>query len=70
MGNKKGLVWHLILFTDETKQDVFKVIDCCSIVEMSYYLNMKPQTISNFYHKLSKPKGILKCIGITQNVKL
>ena len=70
MGNKKDLIWYLILFTSETKQEVFKVINCYSIVEMGYYLDMKPQHISNFYHKLTKPKGILKYVGITQNIKL
>ena len=70
MGNKKDLIWYLILFTNKKKQEVFKVIECNSILEMSYYLDMKPQTISNFYHKLIKPRGVLEYCGITQNHKL
>ena len=70
MGNKKGLVWYLILFTDETKQNIFKVINCDSMVVMGYYLDVKPQLLSNFYHKLTKPRGILNLISITQNTKI
>ena len=70
MGNKKGLVWYLILFTDKTKQQIFKVINCNSIVEMGYYLDVKPQLLSNFYHKLTKPRGILNLISITQNIHI
>ena len=70
MGNKKGLVWYLILFTDETKQNIFKVINCDSMVVMGYYLGVKPQLLSNFYHKLTKPRGILNLISITQSIKI
>ena len=38
MGNKKGLIWYLILFTDESKTEVFKTIPCETIKDMSYYL--------------------------------
>ena len=44
MGNKKGLIWYLILFTDENKTEVFKTIPCETIKEMSYYLGVKPQS--------------------------
>tara|TARA_Y100001973_G_C5205724_1_gene341409 strand:+ start:37 stop:249 length:213 start_codon:yes stop_codon:yes gene_type:complete len=70
MGNKKGLIWYLILFTDETKTEVFKTIPCETIKEMSYYLNIPPQVISNFYHKQIKARGVLKYCGITQNLNL
>ena len=70
MGNKKNLIWYLILFTNDEKKDIFKVIKCSSIVEMGYYLDVKPQLLSNFYHKLTKPRGILNLISITQNTKI
>ena len=54
MGNKKGLVWYLTLFDSETKENVFKVIACNSVKEMSYYLDMESQIVSNFYHKQIK----------------
>ena len=70
MGNKKDLIWYLILFSNKEKSMIFKVLECRSVVEMGYYLNLKPQTISNFYHKLIKPRGVLEYCGITQNCKI
>lgn len=70
MGNKKGLIWYLILFTDENKTEVFKTIPCQTIKEMSYYLDMPTQVISNFYHKQIKARGVLKYCNITQNLNL
>ena len=67
MGNKKGLVWYLTLFTSQEKTEVFKVIPCNSIKEMSYYLDIEPQVISNYYHKQIRPRGVLKFCNITQN---
>lgn len=70
MGNKKGLIWYLTLFDSETKENVFKVIACNSVKEMSYYLDMDSQIVSNFYHKQIKPRGVLKYCNITQNLNL
>lgn len=70
MGNKKGLIWYLTLFTDENKTEVFKTIPCSTIKEMSYYLGMDTQVISNYYHKQIKARGVLKYCNITQNLNL
>ena len=59
MGNKSGLIWYLVIFTNEEKNEVFKVIKCNTIKEMAYYLNMDTQIISNYYHKQIKPRGVL-----------
>ena len=70
MGNKKGLIWYLILFDCDKKQNPFKVIKCDSVKEIAYYLNMDSQVVSNFYHKQIKPRGVLRYCNITQNVNL
>ena len=70
MGNKKNLIWYLTLFTNEEKNEVFKVIKCNTINEMSYYLDIDSQIISNYYHKQIKPRGVLKLCNITQNLKM
>lgn len=70
MGNKKNLIWYLTLFDSVEKNNVFKVIKCDTINEMSYYLNIDPQVISNFYHKQIKARGVLKFCNITQNLKM
>ena len=70
MGNKKGLIWYLTLFVDKEKTEVFKSIPCKSIKEISYLIDMKPQVISNYYHKQIKARGVLEYCNITQNVNL
>ena len=70
MGNKKGLIWYLVIFDSQEKSNVFKVLECSSVKEMGYYLNMDSQIISNFYHKQIKPRGVLKYCNITQNLNL
>ena len=70
MGNKSGLLWYLVIFTNENKDEVFKVIKCNTIKEMSYYLDIEPQIISNYYHGQIKSRGILKYCNITQNLKI
>ena len=70
MGNKKELIWYLTIFYNEEKSEVFKTFKFNTIKEISYILDMKPQVISNFYHKLIKPRGVLKYCNITQNHNL
>ena len=70
MGNKKGLLWYLTLFTNETKSEVFKTIPCKTIKEMAYYLDIDASIVSNYYHGQIKARGILKFCNITQNLKL
>tara|TARA_R110002050_G_scaffold143853_1_gene269212 strand:- start:315 stop:527 length:213 start_codon:yes stop_codon:yes gene_type:complete len=70
MGNKKGLIWYCVLFTDETKCNIFKTLKCDTIKEMSYYLGVNPQIIRNYYHKNIKARGVLKYCNITQNINI
>ena len=70
MGNKKGLIWYLTLFDSIEKTNPFKVLKCHSVKEMSYYLGLKSQVVSNFYHKQIKARGVLRYCNITQNLNL
>ena len=70
MGNKSNLIWYLTLFYDEKKTTPFKTIKCETIKEISYYLDMPSQVISNYYHKQIKARGVLKLCSITQNHNL
>jgi hypothetical protein len=55
--------WYLFLFTDESKTELFKILKCNSIKDVAYILDLKPQIVSNFYHKLINSRGNLKyCI--------
>jgi len=70
MGNKKNLIWYLTLFDSVEKTNPFKVIKCDTINEMSYYLDVDSQVISNYYHGQIKARGVLKYCNITQNLKM
>jgi hypothetical protein len=70
MGNKKNLIWYLTLFDSEDKSNPIKTIKCDTINEMSYYLDITPQVISNYYHNQIKARGVLKYCNITQNLKM
>ena len=51
MGNKKGILWYCILFTNPEQNEIFKVLKCKTINEMSYYLGTDSQVLRNYYHK-------------------
>lgn len=70
MGNKKNLIWYLTIFDSVDKTNPFKIIKCDTINEMSYYLDVTPQVISNYYHNQIKARGVLKYCNITQNLKM
>ena len=70
MGNKKNLIWYCIIFTSTEKSEIFKTLKCDTIKEMSYYLDVEPQTLRNFYHNNIKARGVLKYCNITQNLKI
>ena len=66
MGNKKNSIWILELFTSKDKSQLLKVYEFVTIKDIAYVLNMAPTTISNFYHKLIKPRGNLHYVNIYQ----
>ena len=70
MGNKKGLLWYCILFTNTDKREIFKDLKSNTISEMAYYLDIDSQTIRNYYHGQIKDRGILKYCKITQNLNI
>jgi hypothetical protein len=59
--------WFVILFTDKDKKEVFKILELNTIKQVSYLIGEKPQTISNYYHKLIKSRGNLNYCDILQS---
>ena len=62
--------WYLYLFVDETKSEIFKVMKFNTINEMSEVLDLKPAILSNYFHGLIKPRGVLKYCVIYQSIPL
>jgi hypothetical protein len=57
-------IWVLAIHNDILKKDLFKVLEFNSLREMAYCLNCEIYDVSNFYHKISKPKGQFRFITI------
>lgn len=53
-----------MVFADEQRTSVVKVLSFYSVKEMSPVLNLPPQCISNYYHQLIKPRGVLKYVAM------
>ena len=61
--------WVVYLFTREEKKYILKIMEFRSINEISVVFDIPSQTISNCFHGLIKPRGMLKNCMIFQSVK-
>ena len=62
--------WVLYLFDDDKKIDIFKIMEFRTIKQMSYVLEVDPAVISNWYHGLILPRGILKNCMLVQSIPI
>tara|TARA_R110000824_G_scaffold38002_5_gene116459 strand:- start:318 stop:530 length:213 start_codon:yes stop_codon:yes gene_type:complete len=65
--------WYLYLFDkpiDDDTKDIFKIMKFDTINEMSEVIAIKPNILSNYFHGLIKPRGILKYCIIYQSIPL
>ena len=62
--------WYLYLFEDEDRTEIFKIMKFDTISEMSIVLDIKPAVLSNYFHGLIKPRGVLKYCIIYQSIPL
>ena len=62
--------WYVYLYEDKDKKDIFKIMKFDTINEMSKVMNLKPAVLSNYFHGLIKPRGVLKYCIIYQSIPL
>lgn len=62
--------WLVHLYEDTTKTNLLKVMEFQTIKDISYVLNIPSQTISNYFHGLIKPRGILNYCIVYQSIPL
>lgn len=62
--------WILYLFTNSKKEEIFKIMEFKTIKELSYVLNIEAQIVSNYFHGLIKPRGILNNCILYQSIKI
>lgn len=61
--------WYVYFF-DKDKKEIIKTMKFNTINEMSEVLGMKPAVLSNYFHGLIKPRGILNYCNIYQSIPL
>lgn len=62
--------WVLYLFDDENKREIFKIMEFRTIKDLSYVLDVPSNIISNWFHGLILPRGILKNCTLVQSVPI
>jgi predicted transcriptional regulator len=62
--------WLVHLYEDTTKTNLLKVMEFQTIKDISYVLGIPSQTISNYFHGLIKPRGILTYCIVYQSIPL
>lgn len=65
--------WYLYLFDKEISEDdkeIFKIMKFTTIADMSKVLEIKANVLSNYFHGLIKPRGVLKYCIIYQSIPL
>ena len=58
--------WVLWLFESEDKKELLKIMEFKTIRDIGYVLDLEPQLISNWFHKLINQRGILKSCVLYQ----
>ena len=64
----KKFNWVLYLFEENTKKEIFKIMEFKTIKDVGFVLNIEPQVISNWFHGLINPRGILKNCALYQSI--
>ena len=62
--------WLVHLYEDTSKTNLLKVMEFQTIKDISYVLGIPSQTISNYFHGLVKPRGILNYCIVYQSIPL
>ncbi len=61
-------IWVLCIYLDKSKKDLFKVLEFNSLREIAYCLDKEIYDISNFYHKITKPKDIFNHLHLYKSL--
>ena len=56
--------WILEVYLDIKKEKIIQILIFNNLREIAYCLNMNVYDISNFYHKITKPKNLFQYINI------
>ena len=60
--------WILYLFENDEKRDLLKIMEFKTIKDVAFVLDIDPSVISNWFHGLINPRGILKNFMLHQSI--
>mgnify|MGYP003148752371 FL=1 len=66
----KGTNWVLYLYENEEKTQLFKIMEFKTVRQLGDVLNIDPQIVSNWFHGLINPRGILKNCLLFQSIPI
>ena len=55
-------MWHVMVFEDENHTTLVRVLQLRTVKDVGALVQLPATTVSNFYHRLIKPKGALHYI--------
>ena len=67
MGRTNSL-WIIQIYYDISKKNFYRNIDCNTLKEVAYITDTEIYDVSNFYHRITKPKGIFEFLTIYKTV--
>ena len=62
--------WILYLFENDEKRELLKIMEFKTIKDVSFFLDVDAPIISNWFHGLINPRGILKNCVLHQSIVL
>tara|TARA_R110000751_G_scaffold857_3_gene2853 strand:- start:6798 stop:7001 length:204 start_codon:yes stop_codon:yes gene_type:complete len=60
--------WILYLFENSDKREILKIMEFKTIKDLSYVLGVEAPIISNWFHGLINPRGILNNCVLHQSL--
>ena len=61
---RTNTLWVVSLYYDKHKKNLIKTLQTNTLKDLSYLLNCELYDVCNFFHKITKPKGIFELITI------
>ena len=61
-------LWVIQIYYDEGKKKFYKNIECNTLKEVAYLTNKEIYDVSNFYHRITKPKGIFTHLTLYKTI--
>lgn len=62
----RNIKWYVFVFEEKEKKNLLKILDFNTVKEIGYVFNIDSQIVSNYFHGLIKPRGLLQYCYIYQ----